>query len=212
MTLSIELSKKIKSHVEANRKLPSTIKEGVITYTYAVALYIILQYLLNPKANIKSMTVGKPPAPTGDIVEVTITKKEYLGLAKTLVEFIKHNKRLPNYLQHKNKKLSPRVFTYAFAKILVFYHENKRLPETCLFTSKVFGSNNSKNTKMTKGGTVCKALANASNVTITDYNSLYKAFLFAVYKYYKNDCYKQSEALKRLLGSVADANYNGLKE
>lgn len=156
---------------------------------------------MNIKATVKNMSVSNAPAASGDIVNFNISKKDYTGLAKTLIDFISKNKRLPNYLTYNKGKISPRVFIYSFAKILVFYNAEKRLPNTCEFTSKAFGSNGATVkagvASNTKGGTVCKSLAKSSGVTITDYKSLYKAFYYAVYKYYKNDVYSQSQALKR---------------
>ena len=197
MVLSVELSKKIKSYVDKNRSLPSSVTVNNVKYSYPVAGYIILQNVVNISAKIKNVTIGKPPASTGDVVEITIKKEDYIKLAKTLIKFIESKKRLPNYLEYKNKKISPRAFIYAFAKVLVFYNDNKRMPNTCLFTSKVFGSNGSSTKATSKGGKVCKALASASGVTITDYKSLYRAFYYAVYKYYNDDCYSQAQALKR---------------
>ena len=201
MVLSIELSKKIKSYVDKSKCLPSTITVDKVKYSYPVAGYFILQSVVNIKAKIKEIKVNQAPSATGDIINITIGKEDYISLAKTLIEFIEDEKRLPNFLTYNKKKISPRAFIYAYAKILVFYDENKRLPNNCLFTSSVFGSNGTTTkTKViakTKGGTVCKALAKASGVTITDYKTLYQAFHFAVYKYYKNDVYSQSVALKR---------------
>lgn len=196
--LSIELSKKIQSYVDKNKCLPSKVIVNNVEYSYPVAGYFILKNVVNIKENVKKISVSKPPNGTGDIINITIEKEKYISLAKTLVKFVEKNKRLPNYLEYNNKKISPRAFIYAYAKILVFYNTEKRLPKTCLFTSSVFGSNGTNvSVSKTKGGTVCKALAKASGVTITDYKTLYKAFYYAVYLYYKNDCFSQSVALKR---------------
>lgn len=195
----VKISEKIKDYVEKNHELPGSVTVDNVKYTYPVAGYLIAKAVNNPGKDINEIKVGKAPAPTGETVNFEISKTNYKSLAKSLTTFIekKENRRLPNFLTHSGKKIKQRVFIYSFAKIIVFYSKQKRFPDFCGFKTSetVAKTTTKKSISQTKGGAVCKKLHKLTNVIITDYKTLYKAFYYAVYNYYLNDKKTQSQAL-----------------
>lgn len=182
----------VKTYVEKHKELPSK-ANGLNKKEYP---NLLIRSVLNPKKDLNILSFNYAPNPTGDSINKTLTKKEFTVMVNDVNKLISPNKRLPNYGTYQSKDINIDLIVYCAAKIVAFTGKNNRLPTTCEFNSNVFKkSSSSKATS--KGGTVCKALAKACGVTITDYNSLYKAFYYAVYLYYKNDCYSQAVALKR---------------
>ena len=131
----VKISKKIKEYVEKHHKLPGSVSVDEVDYTYMQAGYLISKAVNNPGKSVELIKVGKAPKKMGETVDLKLTIDEYKSLAKKLSDFIedKSHKRLPNYLSSKGKKIKQRVFIYSFSKILVFYDNEKRLPDTCKF-------------------------------------------------------------------------------
>lgn len=128
-----KIAKKVKDNVEKNQKLPTI--EG---YNYAEYGYLLAQSVIHPGKDITKKTVSKAPSPSGNSISHTITKTNYVKIAKNFVEFIKNTGRCPNFTQFQTNKLRPKLLIYCFAKIVVFYAENKKMPSYCNFNSKVF--------------------------------------------------------------------------
>lgn len=131
-----EVAKAIKTYVEKNYKLPGSIKTSKSKYTYQEAAYILSRAVLNPGDKIAILKgIKAAPKPTGETVNLTLKIADYKKVAKNVSEFIakKTNRRLPNYTTYNGKKIKQRVFIYAFAKIIVFYNKNNRLPNLCGF-------------------------------------------------------------------------------
>lgn len=136
----VKISKKIKTYVEKETKLPGKVTVDNATYTIQDAAYLISKAVQNPGKSVKLIKCSLAPKPSGETVDLKLTQTSYQSLAKKLSNFMskKENKRLPNYLSGFGKKIKQRVFIYSFAKIIVFYDTEGRLPKTCGFkTSEV---------------------------------------------------------------------------
>ena len=160
-----EIAKKIKNYVEKEHKLPTIVKVDKKEYTYSTCAYLLASSVLNPNKEIELLSMNVAPNPSGDAVDLKLTSNEYKSLAKNLITFMKSSssRRLPNYLIYKNKKIKQRVFIYSFAKIIVFYDENKRLPTSCKFkTSETTGKSTSSSTSNNKK-TVTSSKNNCNN-------------------------------------------------
>lgn len=131
----VKISEKIKSAVEHDHKLPGSVTVDKVEYTYTTAAYLIANGVVNPGKDVELLKMSKAPAPSGETVDLKLTTNEYKSLAKNLLTFMKPkaHRRLPNFLTCKGKKIKQRVFIYSFAKIIVFYAENNRLPTSCKF-------------------------------------------------------------------------------
>ena len=129
-----KIAKEVKNNVDKNKKLPSSVDK----YSWPKYAYLLAQSVVTPGKDIKAITVSKAPNPSGTTMSRSIDKVDYIKLAKYFVNFVKKNGRIPNYVQFKTYKIRPRLFIYAMAKIVVFYAENKQLPNYCNFNSQVF--------------------------------------------------------------------------
>ena len=136
----VKISKKIKTYVEKETKLPGKVTVDNATYTIQDARYLISEAVQNPGKSVKLIKCGLALKPSGETVDLKLTQTSYQSLAKKLSNFMskKENRRLPNYLSGFGKKIKQIVFIYSFAKIIVFYDKEGRLPKTCGFkTSEV---------------------------------------------------------------------------
>lgn len=100
--------------------------------------YYLAKAVLNPKKDIKRITIGDNPKPEQSKIGRQASKSEYLQIAKDLVKFVENKKRLPNYVEYKGFKLSPRLLTYTFSKILMRYDKNGKLQSEVTLSNKVF--------------------------------------------------------------------------
>jgi len=149
----IKISEKIKNYVEEEGELPKTVTVDKVEYNYPTCAYLMTNAIINPKKDVELIKMSKAPSPTGETVNLSLTTNEYKSLAKNLITFMKpkNSRRLPNYLTGKNKKIKQRVFIYSFAKILVFYDKNGRLPTSCGFkTSETIKKQTKKTTNVKK--------------------------------------------------------------
>lgn len=130
-----KISEKIKEHVEHDHKLPGSVTVDNVKYDYPTCAYLIAESVVSPGKDVELLKMGKAPAKTGETVDLKLSTNEYKALAKNLITFMKPkaHRRLPNFLTCKGKKIKQRVFIYSFAKIIVFYAKNNRLPTSCKF-------------------------------------------------------------------------------
>ena len=121
-------AKQITTNVEKKQKLGVSSKWS----------YYIAKAVVNNKKDVKSIEFDKAPKPKGTHISRQLTKSNYLDLAKQLIKFVEHHKRLPNYLVIDGTKIRTRLYTLMFAKILISYEKNGKLPNTVNVNSKAF--------------------------------------------------------------------------
>ena len=121
-------SKEIKKNVETDYKLGVTAKWS----------YYIAKAILTPNKDVKKFTFNKASHPTGTHLSRQITKDDYLNMAKRLVDYVERKRALPNYITYKSYKVRTRLYTYMFAKILVYYNQHGQLPKYVDINSKAF--------------------------------------------------------------------------
>ena len=131
------IAEKIKKYVEKNKKVPNKVKINNKKYTKTECLYT-LSYAINHLKEdfaIKSGKVATDPVTT--VIKEQIYESDYKDQAKRLSQFIKQNGKAPNYIKSvkSSTKISPDLELFAFAKIIVYYHANKRLPKYCTYNS-----------------------------------------------------------------------------
>ena len=124
----LQKAKNITTNVKNNYKLGETTKWS----------YYIAKSILNGKKDVKEYNFDKAPNPKGTHISRQLTKSNYWDLAKQLIKFVEHHKRLPNYLVIDNTKIRPRLYTLMFSKILISYEKNNTLPSTVNVNSKAF--------------------------------------------------------------------------
>lgn len=131
----VKLAEKLKTYVEENGKLPKSLTVDKVEYTYPQIGHILARSVCNIGKDVTVIKVKEAPDPTGETVTLKLTKEEYLKEAKNYYKFIEDEtkKRLPNYSTIKNKKVKQRVMIYSLSKIIVWYNNKKRLPDSCKF-------------------------------------------------------------------------------
>lgn len=136
-----EIIKKVRSYITKNNNIPASIKVDGVKYNYGKLNYILLDYILNNSTKISNTVINNAPAPVSEKLETTLTQKEYTPILKTTFNFIKKNKRNPNYIIIQKKKISPLVMLDILSRIADFKLTNKRLPNTVKVTHKIVKKN-----------------------------------------------------------------------
>ena len=137
-TLNLKIAQKVKAYVDKERKFPASITVDGVKYNYGTFSYILASTVVNINDKFVKKTYANAPNHTGNHIEKTLSKSEYLTLARNVVSYCNTYKRCPNYVSYNGLKISPVLFAYCFAKIVVYYYENKRYPATCRFDSNVY--------------------------------------------------------------------------
>ncbi len=137
----------LKTYVEKNKALPNTVTVGSSTLSIAqfASLEPVAIQRLNEGKSVStkiSLVNASKPSITKYSINNNPTKASYISVAKSVSNYINTNKIAPAYATVESAKADFRVYTYAFAKILVFYKNNNKLPNTCTFQSSVFDSSN----------------------------------------------------------------------
>lgn len=140
----------MKTYIEKNKTFPASAKVNGKKYTYGQVAYILAYAVNNLGKSAEVFTVKNASGATGNTINENITKDDYKDIAKRVASYIKTNKQCPNYATTKKskKKLRPRVFIYMFARIIVWYYNNKKtLPNYANANSGYFKSTSSSSTK-----------------------------------------------------------------
>ncbi len=158
-----KMAQDVKSYVEKNKKyLPKATYDGV-EFTWNEIQDILTYCLLNLNSNCNANTYKWCANATGDSINENVLKDDYMDQAKRVHNYIIKNGQIPNFVTSvkSKKKVDIDLFTYCVAKILVFYKNNKQLPNYCLYDSNAF-----------KAGT-----SSASTSTTTTTSSTLKPYL-----------------------------------
>ena len=160
-------------YIEKNKKFPSTVKVNNKKYTYGQVAYILAYAVNNIKKSCEVFTVKPAPKPKGDAVDEKITMDDYQDIAKRVANYIKKNKECPNYAHTKKskKKLRPKVFTFMFARIIVYYYKYNKMTPTAKTKGTFYNTTTTKSTTTTKTTTTTtKASTSTSKASSTTTN------------------------------------------
>ena len=194
-SLNIELAKKLVAYVDKEHKFPATLKVNNVNYNYGTFTEILANTVVNMNTIHTGKVYANAPAPAGGNINKSLTKSDYTRLAREVVVFYNKNKRCPNYLEFNNVKIHPKVFSYAFAKIVKFYVENKRYPTTCVFNSNIYMSNNS--SKIVSNDEVFNYFVKIFGNVKTIDEALQKVKEHG-YAYYYDDTYTNRQSIDRM--------------
>ena len=134
--MSVRTWKEIKwKAIHCKQNVLSTYKLGISP----VWAYYFAKVILTPYKDIpRKSTLKTAPKPTGDYISRTISKADYVQLAKNLISFCEKKNRLPNYLTFNGKRIRCRLYTYMFAQALAYFNEYKKLPNSINVNYKAF--------------------------------------------------------------------------
>ena len=126
----IASSKTVKNYIEKNRKLPSTVKIGGVSYSTADYLYLASKAIVNLKAgNSKSISVkdiNNPSKPVSTYSSGNLNN--YLAVAKSVVKTADSKGKMPNSVSSKIGTIGYNEVVYALARVVAFHGDNHRLP------------------------------------------------------------------------------------
>ncbi len=136
----------VKNFIDTNHRLPQyvTISDKQITMPQFLMLlnYGVINLNSGKTTAITLKTVNSPTNPTQSVKSGSLTKTEYVKLAGNLKTFVNTNGRLPNYLTSSLGKIRYESLIYMYSKIVIFYGNNKRLPNTVSVTPWTVTQNN----------------------------------------------------------------------
>ena len=133
----IKQAQKCKKNVETEYRLGMNSKWS---YYFAKAIMTV-------NTDVKKINFTETTNPIGNNISNQIYKKDYFDMCKRLIKYVETHKQMPNYITYKNYKILPRLATYMFSRILVYYNKNGAFPKYANINSKCF-------TKPTETGNV----------------------------------------------------------
>ena len=140
----------VKIFVNANKVLPNTVTVANEKLSLAQFSYIMAKAVHNINAGnskyISLISIGNCNS-TGDYLDTTVYKAQYLNLTDRIIAFAESDKVLPVFAtvyDSKGKTVGKsefKLYAFALAKILAFYKTNNYLPSYCTFQSSSIGVN-----------------------------------------------------------------------
>jgi len=122
----------VKSFMESNDHVPSTVKVGSQTVTSPQFLYLLTKGTVNlnsgSSSNIAIKNVANPTKPSESAKSGTLTKSDYVKIANSIAIYITKNNRAPNYASSKLGNIRYDSLVYTFSNIMSFYNTKNRLP------------------------------------------------------------------------------------
>ena len=141
-------AKEIKNYIETNKKLPKYCTINNNQYSVYTTAYLISRTIANLKAdtfNVKP--IGKSNQGFSAKLSENCSKTTYLDMVSRFNEYCSKNNRVPAYIVTIRNKADFTTYLYGICKIIVYYKENKVLPNSCLFTSSYIDVNKKEATK-----------------------------------------------------------------
>lgn len=171
---------KVRNYVNSYKKLPETVTVGSYKISIEEFSYLMSECIVGlNKGSISTVSTleGIQDVESGgDSMNAKIYKEQYVDLASRAMTYIQNNKVPARYAaaySSSNSKIGNAgfdLYTYCFAKILVFYDANKYLPNYCTFESSVFGSSTGDSLSVLSNVTDSSRLRNFT-ITLTGIDS-----------------------------------------
>jgi len=135
----IKFAKKVKVNVEKNRSasLDNVRDYHTLAYLFSSAILRIEKY--GKPMNTGIRRVWANPNEHNTHIDGGIGIKNCFTICQLMVNWVeKHDNQSPAYLRFKDYKIAVWVWTYATARILLFYDLHKKFPNKVLVTDKPF--------------------------------------------------------------------------
>jgi len=205
----------IKSYYSSNKKLPSSVTAGGYTFTVPEFLYLMGQAINQlGKNNTGDVVIingiSAPTSPSGDNIFGDLALKDFLTVAKNLVNFMVSNNRAPNYSSSSLGNIIYTEVVDAFSRILSFYGLNGRLPNYCTISygSVSSGSGSGLNEKNTIKD-LSAYLKSTTNCPIS--NSKIKSIVASVTKGLTTDAQKAKAIYNYVRDSISYTFYSNTR-
>ena len=141
-------SENLKAYVIKNKVLPNTVTVAGNKLTLAQFTYVMAKAIKNINAgkssyiSLLSVSAGNS---SGDYLDITVYKAQYLNLTDRVISYMESNKAPAKFATVYGTngksvgKAEYKLYSFAFAKILAFYKTEKYLPSYCTFQSSAIG-------------------------------------------------------------------------
>ncbi len=148
----------VKAYVTKNKALPNTVTVANTKLSLAEFSYVMAKAIHNINAGNSNYIALKTVASgnsTGDYMDKTVYKVQYLNLTNRVISYIESEKIPANFAvvyDANGKSVGKsefKLYTFAFAKILAFYKTEKYLPSYCTFQSSAIGVSPAVSTNVT---------------------------------------------------------------
>ena len=123
----VSKAESIKENAEKHQKKPSQ-----------TWLYYIGKSILNPKKNIKKISISNAENSRGNDFSRQIKKSDYMDMAERFTKYVEKNHKIPNYIGIGSKKMRVSDYAYMFSNVLVYYDEHGKFPSEVDVNSKVY--------------------------------------------------------------------------
>lgn len=127
-----DAASRVKSYIETNHELPNYVTMGTTQISMSEFLKLMTKGLIQLNNGvttpIKLVGVAGPQESTGTFTTGSISKTEYMDIAKRINLFIDSENSVPNYVSSSLGKVNYESSVYMFAKIFGYYNNNSKLP------------------------------------------------------------------------------------
>lgn len=114
------------------------LKEG--KYSLQDFLYLMSRAIVQIDASnanpVTLIEIGGPSTPTGDMIDGTLSKTEYMDVVNRVANFISSNNWIPNYASSTLGRIAYAELLDSFSRILDYYYINDVLPTSVHITYK----------------------------------------------------------------------------
>ena len=134
-------SASLKSYVESEAKVPATVTVNGVKVNFTSFTYLMSKALNNISAGktsgiINVVNVSSNYSNKGSAsVNAKLYKANYTKLTNKIIHDVENNHAIPNSVNTSAGLLSPKLYAFGLAKILVYYNDNKVLPNYCIMNS-----------------------------------------------------------------------------
>ena len=140
----ISTSKTVKTYIEKNHKLPSTVEINGVSYSTAQYMYLASKAIVNlksgSKANIAIKSVDNPSNPSSTYADGNLN--DYLAVAKSIISTADSKGKMPDSVNSKIGIIGYKPAVYAFARVVAYYGDNDVMPSYVKVKSLDSTSNN----------------------------------------------------------------------
>ncbi len=190
-------AKRVKEFIERQNRSPETVRLGDMVVSRATMNRMMAAALLEIDSgrrwNILTTNVEPPTSPSGNLTQGVFSDSEYLNITRRVYDFIDNTWRMPNWVTTRLDRASPFNFMDMLSRILTFYLENNRLPNT-VRTHRELSPGSSP-----IGGNYTERLRSAMNFRFNNATELYNRLRsHHPYSFYFNSRYTEAQRFDRI--------------
>ncbi len=183
----VKASKTVKKYISKNKKLPSSVKIGDVTFPTAEYLYLASKAIVNLKAgNKNAISVKNVENPTKPKAAANLgILKDYKSVAKSVVKTAESKGVMPNSVSSKIGTIGYKGVVYSLADVLTSYGSKNKMPSYVQVKSFSGSSSSSKLNPLNTIGDLAAYLAASTNCDVN--NALIKELVSKLTKNSKTD-------------------------